>query len=287
MSSMTIEQALRQGAGRIVSDSPDLDAQLLLGAATGRSRSSLFAWSDKRLTAEQATEYERLLTRRQAGEPVAYLVGRREFWSLPLVVSPATLIPRPDTECLIEQALELDLPQQARVVDLGTGTGAIALALASERPGWRILGADQAAAAIDLAQHNAQELGLERVQFLVSDWFSSLPLEPFDLIVSNPPYICQQDPHLSQGDVRYEPSSALVAGEGGLAALKHIIEKAPQWLKPGGWLVLEHGYDQGEVVAGLLAAAGFISIGLRHDYGGQPRISQGRWPKPAKGLRNG
>lgn len=277
MNGRTIEQALRDGAGRIDGESADLDAQLLLGAATGRGRSSLFAWSDRVLTDREEDEYGRLVARRQVGEPVAYLLGVREFWSLPLAVSPATLIPRPDTECLVEQALGLVLPERARVLDLGTGTGAIALALASEHRHWQVSGTDRSPEAIELARRNAHNLGLERVRFAVSDWFTALPPELFDLIVSNPPYIRQQDAHLSQGDVRYEPPPALVAGEDGLEALRIIIARAPEWLKAGGWLVLEHGYDQAGAVAGLLDAAGFYNIGLRHDYGGQPRISQGQW----------
>lgn len=281
MSVRTIEQALREGAQWLGGDSPYLDAQLLLGAATGRSRSSLFAWSDKALTDAEEAEYARLLERRRSGEPVAHLVGVREFWSLPLAVSPATLIPRPDTECLVEQALALELPPEARVLDLGTGTGAIALALAAERPRWRLWGTDRSSEAVGLASGNARNLGLERVRFCLGDWFSALPQDSFDLIVSNPPYISRSDPHLELGDLRYEPHSALVAGGDGLDALRFIVANAGEWLNAGGWLVLEHGYDQADAVALLLRDAGYQCIGLRHDYGGQPRVSQGQWPGAA------
>lgn len=281
MSPLTIEQALRLGAAQIQGESPALDAQLLLGAVTGRSRSSLFAWSDQPLTDAQAADYQRLLERRCAGEPVAHLTGKREFWSLPLSVSQATLIPRPDTECLVEQALALDLPAAARVLDLGTGTGAIALALASERPLWRITATDRSPAAVELARANARELDLQRVDVRASDWFSDI-VGPFDLIVSNPPYIPRQDPHLTRGDVRFEPLTALVAGEDGLDDLRVIIDQARDFLAAGGWLLVEHGYDQAESVADLLAEAGYSGIGLRRDYGGQPRVSQGQWPGPDK-----
>lgn len=279
MNPLTIEQALRLGAAQIQGESPALDAQLLLGAVTGRSRSSLFAWSDQPLTDSQAADYQRLLERRCAGEPVAHLTGKREFWSLPLSVSQATLIPRPDTECLVEQALALDLPAAARVLDLGTGTGAIALALASERPLWRITATDRSPAAVELARANARELDLQRVDVRASNWFSDI-VGFFDLIVSNPPYIPRQDPHLTRGDVRFEPLTALVAGEDGLDDLRVIIDQARDFLAAGGWLLVEHGYDQAESVADLLAEAGYSGIGLRRDYGGQPRVSQGQWPGP-------
>lgn len=286
MSRPTIAQALREGAARILAahkayadagGSPGLDVQLLLSKATGRSRSGLFAWSDSVLDAAEEAEFEQLLARRVAGEPVAHLVGSREFWSLPLAVSPATLIPRADTECLVEQALALGLPPSARVLDLGTGSGAIALALATEQPGWDITATDCSEDALRLARVNSLNLNLTRVRLCQSDWFDGIGDERFDLIVSNPPYIAVDDPHLHQGDLRYEPSSALVGGHDGLADLRRIIAESPQHLASGGWLLLEHGYDQAEAVADLLQKQGYASIGLRRDYGGQPRVTQGRW----------
>ncbi|WP_430459917.1 peptide chain release factor N(5)-glutamine methyltransferase [Thalassolituus sp. LLYu03] len=259
-----------------VSESARLDAELLLACAVQKDRTWLYTWADKELDNAMVEQAEALLARRLKGEPVAYITGERDFWSLNLVVSPATLIPRADTETLIEWALELPLPANSRVVDLGTGTGAIALALASEQPSWAVSGVDYQADAVALAQANARRNQLQRVTFKQSDWFSAVDGR-FDLIVSNPPYIDASDEHLSQGDVRFEPRSALVADDNGLRDLALIIDRAPNYLKANGWLLLEHGWQQADAVCDLLRQRGFVNVENRRDLAGQPRISGGRW----------
>ncbi|SMB32410.1 N5-glutamine methyltransferase, modifies release factors RF-1 and RF-2 [Serratia proteamaculans] len=261
------------------SESARRDAEILLGFVTGRARTFLMAFGETLLTPQQQEQLERLLARRERGEPVAYLIGEREFWSLPLSVSPATLIPRPDTECLVELALERLPSSSCHILDLGTGTGAIALALASERPDCKVTGVDLQPEAVALAQHNAQKLKIGNAQFLQGSWFAPLAGQTFALIASNPPYIDPADPHLAQGDVRFEPSSALVAQQHGLADLSAIVQQAPHYLKSQGWLLLEHGWQQGESVRALLQAAGFISIATRRDYGDNDRVTFGQWPQ--------
>ena len=256
-------------------DSPRTDAELLLMHVLNVSRAWLFTWPEKALTSDQLSRLDALLERRKAGEPVAYLTGVREFWSLPLEVAPSTLIPRPDTETLVEWVMDLGLPQRIRAADLGTGTGAIALALASEYPGWDVHAVDFNQDAVALAQRNSEKLALA-VTLKQGSWFE--PLEGrFELIVSNPPYIDPEDRHLSEGDVRFEPASALVASDRGLADLFYIIDNAPHHLSDGGWLLLEHGYDQSEAVCDYLHKRGFVQVGNRRDLGGNPRISGGRW----------
>lgn len=260
------------------SDSAKRDAEILLGFVTGRARTYLLAFGETLLTAEQAEQLAVLLARRERGEPVAYLVGEREFWSLPLSVSPATLIPRPDTECLVELALERLPVTPCAILDLGTGTGAIALALASERPDCQVTGIDLQPAAVALAQHNAQKLAINNTRFLQGDWFTPVVGQRFALIASNPPYIDEADPHLEQGDVRFEPGSALVAAQQGLADLATIVEQAADYLEPQGWLLLEHGWQQGENVRMLLNAEGFIAVSTHRDYGGNDRVTLGQKP---------
>jgi len=275
---MTIIASLLRNAQLPESPSERLDAELLLAAALGKSRSYLHTWPERIVSSEAAETYAGYLARRRAGEPVAYILGQQGFWKLDLEVAPHTLIPRPDTELLVETALELVPAKPARVLDLGTGTGAIALALASECPAWQVTALDRVDEAVALAERNRQRLGLGNVQVRTSHWYSALAGERFDLILSNPPYIRAADPHLAEGDVRFEPSSALVAGEDGLDDLRLIVAQAPQHLLPGGWLLLEHGYDQAAQVCDLLAAAGFLEVASRIDLGGHERISLGRLP---------
>lgn len=275
---MDFRSWLAAAAARLTaSDSPRRDAEILLGHVTGRARTYLLAFGETELDAAQAEQLETLLARRERGEPIAYLVGEREFWSLPLAVSPATLIPRPDTECLVEEALARLPATPSRVLDLGTGTGAIALALASERPQDQVTGVDRQPEAVALAQRNAAALNIHNVRFLTGSWFSPLAGERFALIASNPPYIDALDPHLAEGDVRFEPASALVADEAGMADLHQIISEAPGFLLPAGWLLLEHGWQQAEAVRQALSHRGFTQVATRQDYGGNDRVTFGEW----------
>ena len=278
----TIE-ALLKAADLPDSPSAKLDAEWLLAEALGKSPSYLRTWPEREVPLEVAERFTADLARRRAGEPVAYILGRQGFWSLELEVAPHTLIPRPDTELLVETALQLLPGAPARVLDLGTGTGAIALALATERPAWQVTGVDRIAEAVALALRNAQRLRLGNAHFCESHWFSALAGQCFELVVSNPPYIPASDPHLVQGDLRFEPHSALVAGADGLDDLRLIIDQAPLYLEPGGWLLLEHGYDQAEAVRALLAAGGFEEVQSRRDLGGHERISLGRRPSSFNG----
>lgn len=274
---MATIQTLLDSADLADSPSASLDAELLLAAALGKSRSYLRTWPEREPSAEQQAAFAGMLERRRAGEPVAYILGQQGFWSLDLEVAPHTLIPRPDTELLVETALELLPATPLRVLDLGTGTGAIALALASERGGWRVTGVDRVDEAVALAERNRQRLQLSNAEFRPSQWFSALAGERYGLIVSNPPYIAADDRHLGEGDVRFEPISALVSGVDGLDDIRQIIAQAPQHLEPGGWLLLEHGYDQAEAVRALLVGGGFVAVASRRDLGGHQRISLGQW----------
>jgi release factor glutamine methyltransferase len=260
------------------SDSPRLDAEILLAMVLGVSRAQLFARPEARVSEQEDARFKQLVARRLRGEPIAHIQGQREFWSLQLDVTPATLIPRPETELLVELALER-IPVSATfdIADLGTGSGAIALAVASERPHCRIVATDTSAEALAIAQRNATQLELTNILFQQSDWFQNLESTRFDLILSNPPYIRSDDPHLAQGDVRFDPRSALVSGVDGLDALRRIVSEAPRHLRPGGWLLVEHGYDQEVAVAGLFDSAGLTEITTVNDLGGQPRVSFGRY----------
>lgn len=275
---MDFQHWLKQAIARLQeSESPRRDAEILLGFITGKARTYILAFGETVLTAQQEQQLEALLARRVRGEPVAHLVGEREFWSLPLRVSPVTLIPRPDTECLVEQALVRMPVEACSVLDLGTGTGAIALAIASERPDCAVTALDLIPEAVELARENADRLGITNIRVLQSDWFSVLNSQRFSIIVSNPPYIDREDPHLAQGDVRFEPLSALVADNQGLADLHTLIASSRQHLEPGGWLLLEHGWQQAQQVRQLFSSAGFVEVQTCRDYGGNDRLTLGRY----------
>ena len=274
---MQIRVWLRAAIARLSSsESPKRDAEILLAWVSGKSRAWLIAFDDAQLDDSQLAALESLLARRAAGEPVAYLIGEREFWSLPLSVSPDTLIPRPDSEVLVEQALSRLPADPCAILDLGTGTGAIALALASERADCQVTGVDRIAAAVALATHNGAKLNLPNARFLQSVWFSALNAQRFQLIVSNPPYIDAADHHLSQGDVRFEPASALVASDHGLADIKTIASSAANYLADNGWLLLEHGWQQGEAVRQILRENSFCQVETCQDYGGNDRVTLGQ-----------
>lgn len=275
---MTIIASLLREAQLPESPTARLDIELLLAAALGKTRSYLRTWPERIVGTEAAQVFASYLERRRQGEPVAYILGQQGFWSLDLEVAPHTLIPRPETELLVELALQCLPAEQARALDLGTGTGAIALALGRERSGWQVVAVDRVPEAVALAERNRARLGLANVSVRASHWFSALEGERFDLIVSNPPYICSEDPHLSAGDVRFEPSSALVSGRDGLDDIRHIIANAPSHLVSAGWLLLEHGYDQAPRVRELMAQQGFEQIESREDLGGHERVTLGRLP---------
>ena len=260
-----------------------VDAQVLLAHALGRVRAWLGAHRDDALPPGQADAFFMLAQRRRAGEPVAYLTGVREFWGLPLRVTPAVLIPRPETETLVELALEW-LPRAGapRVLDLGTGSGAIALAIARERPDAQVLATDASPEALAVALDNRDRLGIRNATFAESDWYAAVVDATFDLVVSNPPYVALADPHLGEGDLRFEPASALVSGVDGLAALRGIVAGARAHLAPGGALAVEHGYDQSERVQALFREAGFTGIVVRRDLAGIARVVAGRAPRDAR-----
>lgn len=274
--SLRIDQAMARAVELgAVSDTPDLDLQLLLQQVLEKPRSYLYTWPERELDAAQQQAFESLLARRKQGEPVAHILGSRDFWTLTLEVDSSTLIPRPETELLVELALERLDATPKRVADLGTGTGAIALALASERPGWHVSAVEYSTAALALAERNRQRLQITNAEILQGSWCQPLTGE-FDLIVSNPPYIDPEDPHLQRGDVRFEPRSALVAEDAGLADIRTIAEQALSRLKPGGWLMFEHGYDQGEAVRQLLQHLGYQALQTYTDLNLQDRVTIGQ-----------
>jgi len=272
----TIAEAVKNAALTLEphSESPRLDAELLLATLLGLPRSALIARGNEPVGLHDESAYAELIAQRTHGVPTAYLTGRREFWSLPLKVSPAVLVPRPETEILVEHALAL-LPRDAlcSVLDLGTGSGAIALSLAHERPRWAITAVDISSAALDVAFQNAQSLRLSHIQWRLGSWFDPVPAERFHLIIANPPYIAANDPALKA--LCAEPTAALIAGRTGLEALSAIIAQAPEHLHARGWLALEHGIAQAHDVAQLLQAKGFDSIRTYSDFSGRPRVTLG------------
>ena len=273
---MNIVDALQKASTtlREASPSPRLDAEVLVMHVCGLDRSSLVTHNEAALTGEQQDKLEGLLARRKHGEPVAYLTGTREFWSMELDVTPATLIPRPETELLVEKALE-NIPYDAAwtLADLGTGSGAMALALAKERPRCRVIATDNSPAALEVARSNARKSGLANIEFREGEWFAPLVGGTFDMVVSNPPYIRAGDPHLTQGDVRFEPAAALVSGADGLDAIRHIALHAGEFLRPDGWLLFEHGWDQAEAIGALLRRHGYRDMVCHRDLAGHARVA--------------
>lgn len=263
-----LQQACAQGLDR-------LDAELLLARATGLSRAALRAHGEQQASATATAQFAAECERRRGGEPLAYIEGHKEFWSLPLSVSPAVLVPRPETELLVECCLAVLPAGSQRIADLGTGSGAIALALAHERPDWSVVAVDASAAALAVAQANAQQLGLERVEFRLGSWCDALATEQFDAICSNPPYVAPADPALAA--LAHEPLSALAAADEGYADLLTIADQARSHLRPAGWLLLEHGSTQAQRLATALAALGYADVVCHSDLAGLPRVTQAHW----------
>ncbi|HVO47611.1 MAG TPA: peptide chain release factor N(5)-glutamine methyltransferase [Steroidobacteraceae bacterium] len=273
----TVAVLLAQGAQRLRGPAATLDAEILLAHALSMSRTQLKTHPEIIPSAERARRYEELIARCATGEPVAYIIGYRDFWTLRLAVDPSVLVPRPETELLVERALALVSGPQATVADLGTGSGAIALALASERPDWKITATDRSEAALTTARTNALSLGLGRVEFVHGDWFAPLAGRRFDLLVSNPPYIDGADPALHQPALMREPREALTPGPDGMSCLRAIIHLAPQYLERHGWLLLEHGSDQATAVARELVVRGFGHVRSHRDLAGHDRATEAQW----------
>lgn len=278
--SADLKQCLQRACARLHSagiESARIDSEVLLADVLGKSRTWLYTHPEYRPDSQQSRAYEQLVAGRERGEPVAYLTGRQEFWSLPLMVNPAVLIPRPETELLVETALDYLKDQtEIRVADLGTGSGAIALAIASERPRAQVYATDISEAALDVARLNAEHLNLS-VRFAQGHWAEALS-GSFDVLLSNPPYVASDDPHLQQGDLRFEPGVALSAGDDELLAFRQITQQASARLKPGGWLLFEHGHQQGAAVRDIVQGKGFERIQTLNDLEQRERVSLGRLP---------
>jgi release factor glutamine methyltransferase len=276
----TLREATRE-LSQLPHASPRLEAELLLEEATGWPRARLLAWPEHTLDDGTAARFDAVLRRRLSGEPLAYILGRQAFWTLDLKVTPDTLIPRPETELLVEIALALPDPDRPRLAaDLGTGSGAIAAAVASERPSWMVIAADRSAPALAVARENFRANGLATVAALRTDWLAPFAANSFDLILSNPPYVAAGDPHLSQGDLAFEPASALASGPDGLADIRGIAQDARRCLKPGGLIALEHGFDQGQAVRAELRARGLVGVETLRDLAGHERATLGFRSQP-------
>ncbi len=279
MSTLKVAELLREAAARLPGDDARHEAEQLLIHVLGVERAWLFAHATDTVDEDSRQRFELLLARRAEGHPLAYLLGRRGFWTLDLQVNTATLIPRPETELLVEQALaRLPADDMVRVADMGTGSGAIALSIASERPLATVMATDLLGPALAVAVKNAQAHGLDNVWFRRGHWYAALGADRFDMIVSNPPYIAAGDPHLAQGDLRFEPPPALASGADGLDAIREIIVGAHEHLVASGWLLLEHGWDQGEAIRALLVQAGFDQAQTVQDLEQRDRVTLGRWP---------
>ena len=279
LSSQTVSDALHTATVMLerLSSSPRLDAELLLEYVTGLSRASFRASPERELPAAAGWSFQQLIKRRMKGEPIAYIRGQQEFWSLLFEVSPAVLIPRPETELLVERALaHLSSDRAARVADLGTGSGAIALSIAHERPATIVTAVDCSPAALDVAARNAARLSIKNVKFTQGDWFAPLAGQRFELIVANPPYIAENDPDLEPHVRKQEPVNALISGPSGLEALEHIITSAPAYLEPAGSLLLEHGWKQAPTVRNLLVRSGFTHVRSHADLAGHERVTEAR-----------
>ncbi|HEX7988718.1 MAG TPA: peptide chain release factor N(5)-glutamine methyltransferase [Stenotrophomonas sp.] len=279
MSTLKVAELLREAAARLPGEDARHEAEQLLIHVLGVERAWLFSHATDEVEAEAVERFEVLLARRAEGHPLAYLTGRRGFWTLDLQVNTATLIPRPETELLVEQALaRLPADDMVRVADMGTGSGAIALSIASERPLATVMATDVLGPTLAVAVKNAQAHGLENVWFRRGHWYTALGADRFDMIVSNPPYIAAGDPHLVEGDLRFEPPPALASGADGLDAIREIVAGAHEHLVPGGWLLMEHGWDQGDAIRALLEQAGFVEVQTVQDLEQRDRVTLGRWP---------
>jgi len=280
----TLAQLMDSAAARLGGADAQREAQALLAAALRTGRASLLAHPERRIEGAALARVQDWIGRRARGEPLAYLSGEREFWSLPIKVTPAVLVPRPETEELVARALALGGDGQRAVVDLGTGSGCVALALAHERAHWRITATDASAAALDVARANARALGLEHIEFLHGDWYAPLGARRFDLVVSNPPYVAEGDSALDDPALRHEPRGALTPGGDGLAALRHLVDGAPRVLRPGGSIALEHGAGQARDVAAMLVARGFTHVRCAPDLAGRERVTSASLPPHTTGL---
>jgi len=277
--SETIAQVLRKASQKLISQTnvPQLEAEILLAHVLRQPRSYLFSRSNEVLLPAMENSFWSLVNRREQGEPVAYLIGHREFWSLDLEITKEVLIPRPETELLVELVLEkMGSCAHVKLADLGTGSGAIAIAIAHERPQWEIYAADQSQVALNVALRNAKRLNIQNVIFSQGDWLDAFPAIQFDVIVSNPPYLANDDVHLQLGDLRFEPSLALISGKEGLDAIRKIVASSRRYLKCDGYLFLEHGYQQGEAVRGLLETAGYTDIETFRDLATLERVTFGK-----------